>query len=83
MLFAFNEEKKALDELLENKRLFFPRFYFLSNEELFKVITLIDQVESLQNILYKVFPSIAKLGLVTDENKTQICSIFSLYGEAM
>ena len=46
---------KELNEYLDNKRIIFPRFYFLSNEELLGVLALAKNPISLGLYVQKCF----------------------------
>lgn len=55
-----NTIQKALDALLETKRNIFPRFYFLSNDELLEIMANPD-VNSVEKNLKKCFDGIHKI----------------------
>lgn len=60
--------EKALAEYLETKRLFFPRFYFVSSADLLDILSIGNQPKLVMKHLTKLFDSIAKLELEKNEN---------------
>jgi len=66
--------EKALAEYLETKRLFFPRFYFVSSADLLDILSIGNQPKLVMKHLTKLFDSIAKLELGKNEND-DICSL--------
>jgi dynein heavy chain, axonemal len=52
--------QKALDNLLEEKRSAFPRFYFLSNDELLEILAKAGDLESIQRNIKKCFDGVHK-----------------------
>lgn len=46
---------------METKRVAFPRFYFLSNEELIEILSKSDDMEVIQRNLRKVFEGIYQI----------------------
>jgi dynein heavy chain, axonemal len=60
-----------LQELLTNKRAIFPRFYFLSDDEVLEVISS-GENETIQGMLNKIFDGITRLKVADSGYDTMI-----------
>ena len=61
--------EKALTDYLETKRLLFPRFYFLSSMDLLDILSNGNQPALVAKHLIKLFDSLAKISLMTDNDR--------------
>ena len=73
--------QKALENYLELKRQAFPRFYFLSNDELLEILAKANDIHAIQKHMKKCFDNIYALYLGEDPKSTSVYGMISAEGE--
>ncbi|KAE8744396.1 hypothetical protein FOCC_FOCC009000 [Frankliniella occidentalis] len=77
----FEDIQRALEKYLETKRHIFPRFYFISNEDLLELLANSKKPDLVQPHLKKLFCAINKLKVEKVIFKWECRGMFSLDGE--
>ena len=75
------EIQKSLDMYLETKRQIFPRFYFLSNDDLLEILGQSKNPEAVQPHLNKCFDNIKSLKMAKVNQKLEAVGMFSADSE--
>eukprot|EP00741_Cyanophora_paradoxa_P024436 tig00022075_g23593.t1 len=71
------EVQKSLEEYLETKRVAFPRFYFLSNDELLEILSQTREPKAVQPHLRKCFDNILMLDFEEGGDEVEITAMYS------
>ncbi|XP_030371764.1 dynein heavy chain 10, axonemal [Scaptodrosophila lebanonensis] len=74
--------QKSLNEYLDSKRRIFPRFYFISTDELLSILGS-SEPSAVQNHIIKMYDNIKSLRLVKEGNLTIVTAMISSEGEVM
>jgi len=78
---VLDEIQKSLEDYLETKRTAFPRFYFLSNDELLEILSQTRDPHAVQPHLIKCFDAVKKLTFGEGDASKQMLALNSAEGE--
>jgi dynein heavy chain len=73
--------QKDLEDYLETKRMAFPRFYFLSNDELLEILSQAKEPRAVQPHMRKCFDNLIKLEFGSEEGSVDLLGMYSGEGE--
>lgn len=73
----FDEIQKCLEEYLGTKRAAFPRFYFLSNDEMLEILSQTRNVHAVQPHLIKCFDAMKKVKFTEVPDSKTITGMYS------
>lgn len=76
-----DEIQKGLSDYLGTKRAAFPRFYFLSDDELIEILSQTRNVQAVQPHLQKCFDNIKKVEFTQEKDSKEIIGMWSSEGE--
>jgi len=76
-----DEVKQKLEDYLTTKRAAFPRFFFLTNDELIQILSQTRNAQAVQPYLNKCFDAIKRVKFTTDKNSKEITAMTSPEGE--
>lgn len=76
-----DEIQKCLNDYLETKRSAFPRFYFLSNDELLQILSQTRNPQAVQPHLRKCFDNMASIVFTEGKKSKSIIAMISADGE--
>ncbi|KAH8417458.1 hypothetical protein KR222_000260 [Zaprionus bogoriensis] len=74
--------QKSLNEYLDSKRRIFPRFYFISTDELLSILGS-SEPSAVQNHIIKMYDNVKSLRLVKEGSHTVVTAMISSEGEVM
>ena len=80
---TLNQIQKALDNYLEEKRGAFPRFYFLSNDELLEILAKANDMQAVNKHIKKCFDNINRLDFGPDPRSVTVEGMISGEGETV
>ncbi|CAM9163466.1 unnamed protein product, partial [Choristocarpus tenellus] len=78
---ALDKIQKSLEDYLETKRAAFPRFYFLSNDELLEILSQAKNPQAVQPHLRKCFDNLVGLSFGEEPGSIDIYAMISSEGE--
>lgn len=67
MVKMFEFLMKCLIKYLEAKREYFPRLYFLSNEQIIEIVGMMEDIQTLEQNLFKMFEGIHRLLVIYED----------------
>ena len=76
-----DEIQKGLSDYLGTKRAAFPRFYFLSDDELIEILSQTRNVQAVQPHLQKCFDNIKKVEFTQEKDSNEIIGMWSAENE--
>ena len=63
---------RTLSKYLEAKREYFPRLYFLSNEQIIEIVGMMEDIGTCERNLFKMFEGISKFLIIYEKQYEQI-----------
>lgn len=78
-----DEIKQKLEDYLTTKRAAFPRFFFLTNDELIQILSQTRNPQAVQPYLNKCFDAIKRVKFTPEKNSNEIIAMISPEGEVV